>query len=93
MSEKEDEAFLRAIEPLGLHGYDISADQLGERTDEVLSLTAASPARHKALLATIGSILAEEPETKVIVFATSLGYESASKALRSLDRGHCESGE
>ncbi|KAL3911108.1 MAG: hypothetical protein SGARI_001804, partial [Bacillariaceae sp.] len=34
MSEKEGEAFLRAIEPLGLHHYDISADQLGERTDE-----------------------------------------------------------
>jgi hypothetical protein len=90
MSGKEGEQFLNTVRPLGFQTFGVSADQLGEKTIDVLSLTAASLARHNALLGKIHSILANEPETKIIVFATSLGYQSASHALKTLEGGFCK---
>jgi hypothetical protein len=89
MSKEEGDMFLRAIGKLQLGTYSISADQLGEMTAEVLSITAGSKARQRALQDAIDSIQAEEAETKIIVFATSSGYESALSALRSSGHKFC----
>lgn len=93
MSEQEGEAFLKVISKAGFSSYDVSPDQLGDHTSDAVSLTASSPARHKALIGTINSILYGEngePTTKTIVFATSLGYDSAVNALESSETSFCK---
>jgi hypothetical protein len=89
MSEEEGRQFLKITSPLGFKNYDISADQLGERTFDLLSLTASSSARHDAFAAVLDKIASAEPEEKIIVFATSRGYGSALKALKSTKKNFC----
>ena len=84
MSQAEGEKFLKVASVAELQGFGITADQLGDKASDALSITAASKARHAALLETIDSIQEEEPDTKIIVFANNLygGYNSALEALK-----------
>lgn len=83
MSSAEGEAFLGATSDIQSGSFAISADQLGEKTGDVLSILSSSKARHAALIETIDSIHQVEPDTKIIVFANSSygGYKSALAAL------------
>ena len=73
-------------------GFSVAPDQLGEKSGDVLAITASSKARHHALLEKIGDIERAESGTKIIVFSnrTYGGYESASLALRSSGTPFCE---
>jgi hypothetical protein len=89
MSKKEGEKFLTAIEKVNLRNYSVSADHLGEITNDVLSITASSAARHKALNETIDAIQKREPGTKIVVFASTSGYASALEALKRSGKTFC----
>jgi hypothetical protein len=89
MSKEEGSLFLRTIGKMQLSSFSVSADQLGEMTAEVLQITAGSKARQQALKDRVESIQKEDPETKIIVFATTIGYESALLALQSSDSKFC----
>jgi hypothetical protein len=91
MGEDEAQRFFALTSDLASQSFAITPDQLGEKAGDVLSLTAASPARHAALLETIDSILQVDPTTKIIVFsnATYGGYESAVAALTASGRPFC----
>lgn len=89
MQRSEGDRFMREVTPLGFQRYDVAADRLGERTEALLSLTASSLARHEVLASILDRISGEEPDTKIIVFATTLGYSSAVRALESTGRTFC----
>eukprot|EP00539_Tryblionella_compressa_P016207 CAMPEP_0178851840 /NCGR_PEP_ID=MMETSP0746-20121128/21345_1 /TAXON_ID=913974 /ORGANISM="Nitzschia punctata, Strain CCMP561" /LENGTH=237 /DNA_ID=CAMNT_0020517449 /DNA_START=12 /DNA_END=725 /DNA_ORIENTATION=+ len=74
---------MNVIKNIGFHSYSLAADSLGEKTLDVLSITASSNARHSALVEAINTIHGKEPDTKIIVFATSNGYVSAKEALKT----------
>jgi hypothetical protein len=84
MTEEDSESFLKEISAIQLQSFSILPDQLGEKAGDVLSITSKSKARHPALLKTIDSILKDEPETKIIIFANAFygGYDSALEALQ-----------
>ena len=74
-------------------GFGINPDQLvGENASVVLSITAASTARHSALLNKVNEISQAEPDTKVIIFANRAygGYGSAAKALSNSNTPFCQ---
>ena len=90
MTRTEGEKFLEETDDLQSN-FAIAADQLGEKVPDVLAITASSVARHAALTDTIHSILSEESDTKIIVFADSSygGYNSALEALEKSDVKFC----
>ena len=91
MSEAEGKKFLSAINESNLDSYSITPDQLGDKASSGLSVTASSTSRHSALFEIIDSILVEERQTKVVIFANAVygGYKSALSALRSAGRTFC----
>lgn len=88
MSEADGAKFLRAIKEVNLESFSITPDQLGDKASNGLTVTASSTARHSALVEIIESILANEPDTKIVIFANAVygGYKSALSALQSSDR-------
>jgi len=82
MPDSDGEKILQLTADLN-SAYGVTPDQLGEKAGDLLSITASSKARHEALVKIITSILKEEPETKIIVFANASygGYDSAKAAL------------
>ena len=84
MTQNEGESFLQEISTIQLQSFSILPDQLGEKAGDVLSITSKSKARHPTLLKTIDSILNDEPDTKIIIFANAFygGYDSALEALQ-----------
>lgn len=84
MTQTDSESFMKEISAVQLQGFSILPDQLGEKAGDVLSITSKSKARHPALLKTIDSILEDEPDTKIIIFANAFygGYDSALEALQ-----------
>ena len=91
MSDTESKAFQKETAAIELQGYALTADQLGEKTGAVLSITASSKARHAALLEKIDRIEQAEPDTKIIIFANSScgGYQGALVALQSSGKKFC----
>jgi len=89
MTEREGEKFMAAVNKAQQNSYSIAANVLGEMTPDALEITASSEARQKALLDAIASIQENEPHTKIIVFATSYGYESAVSALQNSPHAFC----
>lgn len=90
MTDEEGKAFLLAVRTgLQLESYSLRADQLGDHTENILQITASSAARQQALVKAVGSILVNEPTTKIIVFATSSGYQSACSALNISPHDFC----
>ncbi len=85
MSQADGEKFLKSIKETNLSSFSITPDQLGEKVGTGLSVTASASARHAALFEIIESIQADEPHTKIIIFANAVygGYESALAALQS----------
>ena len=91
MSAKEGETFIKkAMRELELEEYGLNVDHLGEKSESFLEMTAASPSRQKALVRAVGSILENDPSAKIVVFATTAGYESACKALQSSKFDFCK---
>ncbi|KAL7543053.1 hypothetical protein ACHAXR_012745 [Thalassiosira sp. AJA248-18] len=88
MSPSDGKKFLNAIKDTNLETYSITPDQLGDKASDGLSVTASSSARHSALFEIIDSIQADEPHTKIIIFANAVygGYKSALSALKSSER-------
>ena len=88
MSPAEGKQFFSAIKEANLESYSITPDQLGEKAGNGLTVTSASRARHSALFEIIDSIQANEPHTKIIIFANAVysGYSSALEGLRSSGR-------
>jgi hypothetical protein len=91
MNTAEGETFLKAASQSNLQSFAITPQQLGEKAGHVLSLTSSSKSRHSALLEIIDSILVNEPDTKIIVFANSSfgGYRSARAALSASSKKFC----
>lgn len=87
MSPADCKKFLSEL-PDGLESYSCTPDQLGDKVGSVLGVTASSAARHSALFEIIDSIQADEPHTKIIVFANAVygGYKSALSALQASGR-------
>jgi hypothetical protein len=85
MSSTEADFFEKEVASIQSKSFAISVDQLGDKASNVLSITASSKARHAALLEKIESIHQAEPDTKIIIFASTYygGYESALSALTS----------
>ena len=90
MSPEEGKKFLAEARKLELDDYGLNVDHLGEKSDVFLQITASSASRQKALVRAVGSILEKNPSTKIIVFATTAGYESACAALESSEFGFCK---
>eukprot|EP00584_Thalassiosira_punctigera_P025640 CAMPEP_0172555300 /NCGR_PEP_ID=MMETSP1067-20121228/58342_1 /TAXON_ID=265564 ORGANISM="Thalassiosira punctigera, Strain Tpunct2005C2" /NCGR_SAMPLE_ID=MMETSP1067 /ASSEMBLY_ACC=CAM_ASM_000444 /LENGTH=2498 /DNA_ID=CAMNT_0013343815 /DNA_START=188 /DNA_END=7684 /DNA_ORIENTATION=+ len=84
MSEADGAKFLSAIKETNLESYSITPDQLGDKVGNGLTVTASCTARHSALFEIIDSIQADEPDTKIIIFANAVygGYKSALSALQ-----------
>mmetsp|Transcript_16535 Transcript_16535/g.18851 ORF Transcript_16535/g.18851 Transcript_16535/m.18851 type:complete len:2158 (+) Transcript_16535:163-6636(+) len=92
MTESEGDSFLKeTADSQSFKSFALSADELGEKILNVLSITASSVARHKALTNSIDSILSTESTTKIIVFADTSygGYTSALLALNNSSRTFC----
>jgi len=92
MSKSDGEAFLK--ETADFHSFKsfaLSVDELGEKVPTILSITASSVARHKALTDTTKSILSKDPSTKIIIFADTSygGYDSAMSALKNSKQPFC----
>lgn len=92
MSKAEGMAFLKKTADVQANSYGINPDSLGDKTGDVLSITASSEARHGALLEKIKHIQEAESGTKIIVFANSSfgGYAGALKALQASGKPFCE---
>ena len=88
MSASDGKKFLSAIKETNLESFSITPDQLGDKVGNGLAVTASSEARHSALFEIIDSIQADEPHTKIIVFANTAygGYASALSALKASGR-------
>lgn len=84
MTQEDSESFIQEISTIQLQSFSILPDQLGEKAGDVLSITSKSKARHPILMKTIDSILSDEPDTKIIIFANAIygGYDSALEALQ-----------
>ena len=85
MTSAEGDKFLNAIKDpeSNLESFSITPEQLGDKVGSGLSVTASSTARHSALFNIIDSIQAEDASTKIIIFASSFGHQSALSALQS----------
>lgn len=83
MTSSEGTKFLSAIKETNLESFSINPEQLGDKVGNGLSVTASSTARHSALFNIIDSIQAEDASTKIIIFASVHGYQSALSALQS----------
>lgn len=90
MCPDEAISFLKEIQKLDLDTYSVNVDHLDEKTDTILRISASSAARQKALVGAVASVLTQDPSTKIIVFATTAGYDSASAALNSSDFEFCK---
>lgn len=91
MSETEGVTFMKEISDLDSTSFAVTPIELGDTASDILSLVSKSKARHTALSTTIDSIQKAEPETKIIVFATSSygGYESALEGLKKSGKKFC----
>lgn len=84
MTSAEGDSFLSAIKgETNIESFSITPEQLGDKVGNGLSVTASSTARHSALFNIIDSIQAEDASTKIIIFASVHGYQSALSALQS----------
>jgi len=85
MTSAEGDNFLSDIKDpeSNLESFSITPEQLGDKVGNGLSVTASSTARHSALFNIIDSIQAEDASTKIIIFASAFGYQSALSALQS----------
>uniref|UniRef100_A0A7S4I449 Helicase ATP-binding domain-containing protein n=1 Tax=Odontella aurita TaxID=265563 RepID=A0A7S4I449_9STRA len=91
MSKAEGKKFLGKLSEVQMETFTLSPDQLGEKAGGVLSITATSEARHRALGEALDSIHESEPHTKIVVFANAFygGYDSALSYLESSGRKFC----
>ena len=92
MLKSEGDIFLKETTDFqSSKSFALSADELGEKVPNVLSITAASVARHKALTGTIDLIRSTESSTKIIIFADTSygGYASAHLALKNSSHKFC----
>ena len=87
MSQSEGQKFLGAIKDSNLESFSITPEQLGDKVGNGLAVTASATARESALFEIIDSIQADEPHTKIVIFANAVygGYASALSALKSSD--------
>jgi len=93
MLKSEGEAFLKQTASFqSFKSFALSVDDLGDKIPDVLTITASSKARHKALTDTTESINSRDPSTKIIIFADTSygGYDSALTALKNSKQPFCK---
>jgi hypothetical protein len=85
MSQSDGEALLKLTSDVDSQSFAVVPEQLGDKTGQVLSVTASSKQRQAAFLEAIDSIQQAEPDAKIVVFASTDygGYESALAALKT----------
>eukprot|EP00536_Pseudo-nitzschia_multiseries_P006390 jgi/Psemu1/192957/e_gw1.134.12.1 len=92
MLKSEGEAFLKQTADFqSFKSFALSVDELGEKVPDVLTITASSVARHKALTDTTELIHARDPTTKIVIFSDTSygGYNSALTALKNSKQRFC----
>ena len=93
MSQEDGKKFLASVRNADVDqdSFTLNPDQIGERANIFLTITASSTARHAALSAELDTILEDEPGTKIIVFANKFygGYNSALDGLEGSKHSFC----